>query len=140
MTNPGSNARRIVALNRDVFFGVRLKQLGRELGYEVEIAPDAEAFLELLGTTKTDLGIIDVNALPDWNIIAGGIGRVSTPPILAFGPHLDVEGLRAAKAAGVTRVVSNGTFHREAASLIARYAVGETSERESEDGQEIDDH
>ena len=42
-------------------------------------------------------------------------------PTLAFGPHVDVEGRRAAKAAGVTRIVSNGQFHSDMAGLIERY-------------------
>ena len=65
----------------------------------------------------------------DWSAIGGGIDRVALPPILAFGPHLDVDGLRDAKAAGVTRVVSNGTFHRDAATLIGRYASGDAPHR-----------
>ncbi|MCC6705112.1 MAG: hypothetical protein IT334_09550 [Thermomicrobiales bacterium] len=112
----------IVVLNRDVFFGARLKQLGRDLGYAVEIAPDASAFRSRLSGDSVVLGIIDINARPDWSVIAGESVETRRPPVLAFGPHLDVEGLRAAKAAGVTRVVSNGQFHRDAAELIRRYA------------------
>jgi hypothetical protein len=43
--------------------------------------------------------------------------------VLAFGPHMDVEAFRAAKDAGVTRVVSNSQFHRNMANLIERYAL-----------------
>ena len=43
-------------------------------------------------------------------------------PVLAFGSHLDVDGRRAAKAAGVTRVLSNGDFHRDMVPLVQRYA------------------
>ncbi|MDF3015147.1 MAG: hypothetical protein K0R44_372, partial [Thermomicrobiales bacterium] len=42
-------------------------------------------------------------------------------PTLAFGPHVDIEGRRAAKAAGVTRIVSNGQFHTDTVGLIERY-------------------
>ena len=124
--------RRIVALNRDVFFGVRLKQLGHQLGFAVAIAADADDFLGGLANEKAVLGIIDINAGPDWNVIADRAATRELPPILAFGPHLDVDGLRAAKAAGVTRVVSNGQFHRDAAELIVRYAKGDpAAEHES---------
>lgn len=122
----------IVFLNRDVFFGVRLKQLGGDLGYGLEIAPDAAAFIEMVTRPGVALGIIDINARPDWEAIASGIDGVALPPILAFGPHLDVDGLRAAKSAGVTRVVSNGTFHRDAAALIERYASGAASGRDDD--------
>lgn len=114
---------RIVALNRDLFFGVRLKQLGAALGYSVELTPDATQFIHRLAGGDVALGIIEINAAPDWSVIAAETHAGTHPPILAFGPHLDVDGLRAAKEAGVTRVVSNGQFHRDAAELIARYAT-----------------
>jgi hypothetical protein len=43
-------------------------------------------------------------------------------PVVAFGSHTDVDGFRAAKAAGVARVVSNGEFSRSLADLVAKYA------------------
>lgn len=138
MSSPEMVVKRIAVLNRDVFLGVRLKQLGRELGYEVAIAPDAGTFLETLISGNTALGIVDINARPDWSIIAAGIQGSHVPPILAFGPHLDVDGLRKAKAAGVTRVVSNGTFHRDAAKLIARYASENNSVQECEATDELE--
>lgn len=122
-TMPESGAQRIVALNRDLFFGVRLKQLGASLGYSVELVPDAARFIEQLHGGSVALGIIDINASPDWSLIGAEAANDARPPILAFGPHLDVDGLRAAREAGVTRVVSNGQFHRDAADLIRRYAA-----------------
>jgi hypothetical protein len=130
---PSAN-RRIVALNRDLFFGVRLKQLGASLGYAVEIVPDAARFLNLLRGEGVALGIIDINASPDWALISADPLPGSRPPILAFGPHMDVEGMRSAKAAGVTRVVSNGQFHRDPAGLIARYAGGGLVSEDEEAG------
>lgn len=115
---------RIVALNTDLFFGVRLNQLGANLGYAVELVPDAARFVDEMHEPGVTLGIIDINARPDWSVIAHDPGAGTRPPILAFGPHLDVDGLRAAKEAGVTRVVSNGQFHRDPAGLIERYAAG----------------
>jgi len=126
---------RIVALNRDLFFGVRLKQLGESLGYAVELVPDAGRFLTALHARGAQLGIIDINARPDWSLIAADPEVANRPPIMAFGPHLDVEGLRAAKEAGVTRVVSNGQFHRDPAALITRYAAGGAGATDGDDGE-----
>ena len=56
----------------------------------------------------------------------GGLSRMAAAvdvPILAFGPHKDVEGFRSAKAAGVTRVVANGEFSRSLPDLVRRYAT-----------------
>ena len=41
---------------------------------------------------------------------------------LSFGPHKDVDGFRAAKRGGATRVVSNGDFHRDMTGFVRRYA------------------
>ena len=76
------------------------------------------------------LGIVDLGAGPDWELLRPHLaacpdrgGDPAFPsPVLAFGPHKDVEAMRAAKAAGVTRLVSNGEFHRELAGLVARSA------------------
>ena len=130
-------SRQIVILNRDLFFGVRLKQLGTDLGYSVVITSDAASFLDAMNRDKPVLGIIYINAGPVWALLAASTHAI---PIIAFGPHLDVDGLRAAKAAGVTRVISNGQFHRDAAQLIERYAGrGQASGPDSED-PEIANH
>ena len=130
-------SRQIVILNRDLFFGVRLKQLGTDLGYTVVITSDAATFLDTMNKDEPALGIIDINAEPDWALLAASTHAV---PIIAFGPHLDVDGLRAAKAAGVTRVISNGQFHRDAAQLIERYAVRDQASGPESEDPEIANH
>ncbi|HEX5500673.1 MAG TPA: hypothetical protein VFX03_15660, partial [Thermomicrobiales bacterium] len=68
------------------------------------------------------LGVIDMNGPVDWDEIAALAAMADRPPLLGFGPHVEVAGRRAAKAAGVDRIVANGEFHRDAAALIRRYA------------------
>jgi len=113
----------IVGLVTNVMLAVRVKQLATELGFDLRIVPDASAFANELTHENVALGIVDINARPDWQVISAALESADLPPILAVGPHMDADGLRAAKAAGVTRVVSNGTFHRDGASLIDRYVV-----------------
>jgi hypothetical protein len=43
------------------------------------------------------------------------------PPVLGFGSHTDVETRRAAKAAGVHRIVSNGQFNADMAGYVQKY-------------------
>ena len=64
-----------------------------------------------------------MNGAVSWDVIDEVLSRPSGDrvPTLAFGPHVDVESRRAAKAAGVTRIVSNGQFHGDMAGLIERY-------------------
>ena len=115
-------AQTIIVLNRDLFFGIRLNQLLKQLGYHPMLAKSQESFVAGLGAADVALGIIDINFGPDWDGIAEAIASEGQPPIIAFGPHLDVDGLRAAKKAGVTRVFSNGDFSKDTAAIIARYA------------------
>src|SRR4051794_2697118 len=116
------SAQTVVVLNRDLFFGIRLNQLLKQLGYRAVLAKSQEAFLTDLCAPDVALGIIDINFGPDWDGIAEAIAGGALPSIIAFGPHLDVDGLRAAKKAGVTRVFSNGDFSKDAAAIITRYA------------------
>jgi methylmalonyl-CoA mutase cobalamin-binding subunit len=114
----------IVVLNRDLFFGVRIGNALRDAGYTVTFRPATAAFAAAVRAAEPPaaLGLIDLGADPDWAEIAQLAQEVPSTPILVFGPHKDVEGFRAAKAAGITRIVSNGDFHRDMLGLVRRYA------------------
>ena len=118
----GSMGDSVVVLNRDLFFGIRLNQLLKQLGYQVKLEKTLDGFLAGVSGFGVALGIIDISFAPDWDRLASVIATGSLPPLIAFGPHLDVEGLRAAKKAGVNRVFSNGDFTKDTAAIIARYA------------------
>ena len=116
---------RVVVLNRDLFFGVKIGNQLKALGYDVVFAKETAAFVERLREDpRPVLGLIDMNAGVEWNAVSP-LMSASGPgvPVLAFGSHLDVDGRRAAKAAGVTRVLSNGDFHRDMVGLVKRYAL-----------------
>lgn len=121
---------RIVVLNRDLFFGVKIGNQLKSQGYDVVFAKETLGFVERVRETpRPVLGLIDMNAGVDWDSIASLMGDDGTGvPVLAFGSHLDVDGRRAAKVAGVTRVLSNGDFHRDMVALVRRYALAMGSE------------
>ena len=114
-----------VVLNRDLLFGSRIRSARSSLGLEARFVSTAELFVGALHqeSGSVAIGIIDMNGAVSWNVIreelSGGNG--GGVPTLAFGPHVDVEVRRAAKSAGVTRIVSNGQFHADMAGLIERY-------------------
>jgi hypothetical protein len=115
-----SAASTIVVLNRDLFFGVRIGNLLKSAGYAPIFVKTSSDFVDALATNSVVLGIIDLGATPDWETIQAFPGSTS---LLAFGPHKDADALRAAKSAGVTRVVSNSEFHKNALTLVERYAL-----------------
>ena len=116
----------VAVLSRDLFFGMRIRTSLRSLGYVVAIAQDAPAFAAHLvqGDQRACLGIVDFNFPVDWPAVRDSVRQ--GVPIIAFGPHTDVEGFRAAKLAGVRRVVSNGEFSRSLPDLAQRYAAPRT--------------
>ncbi len=115
----------VVVLSRDVFFGMRIRTSLRQLGYEVAIAQDIPSFTDHQsgGAMPATLGLIEFNNAVDWS--AMGDVMATGVPMIAFGPHTDVEGFRAAKAAGAARVVANGEFSRSLPALAKRYALSE---------------
>lgn len=115
----------VVVLNRDLMFGSRITGVLRHLGYRARFARETDDFLAALAAEGEGaaLGIIDMNAGVDWDAVGAFLGRSGErAPLLGFGPHVDVAGRKAAKEAGLDRIVSNGQFHADAPTLIARYA------------------
>lgn len=115
----------IVVLNRDLMFGVRIANQLRAEGYTVTFAQKTGEFVSRLrqAEPKAVLGLVDMNSPVEWPLIqALVLDTEHATPLLGFGPHLDVQGRRAAKAAGVTRIVTNSEFHQDTLRFVKRYA------------------
>lgn len=115
----------IVVLNRDLMFGSRITAAAQSLGLTARFVRDLPALAATLGDANDlpVLAVIDMNAALDWDAVAALVADVGgRVPVLGFGPHVDIEGRRAAKGAGLTRIVSNGEFHRDTAGFIGRYS------------------
>lgn len=113
----------IVALIPDVFFSVNVRSTILRLGYQAVLAKGVD---QLSQGQSARLVIVDGTAIrsaEDWDAL--GLLSAAGTPVLVFGPHKDVDVLRAAKQANVTRVVANSLFHREMPNLIERYALAE---------------
>lgn len=113
----------VVVLSADLFFGMRIRTSLRQLGYIVSIVDDAASFTAALGNEgqAAVLGLVDFNGTVDWAALAPAMA--SGVPVVAFGPHTDVDGFGAAKAAGAARVVANGEFSRSLPALAKRHAT-----------------
>lgn len=115
----------IVVLNRDLMFGVRIANQLRAAGYTVSFAQKTSEFVSRvrLAEPRAVLGVVDMNTPVEWPLIqALVLDTANATPLLGFGPHLDVQGRRAAKAAGVSRIVTNGEFHQDTVGFVRRYA------------------
>jgi hypothetical protein len=121
---PNGDHRVAIVLNRELMFGSRIRSALAQLGLEARFVRDADKFVAALAEAGEAgaIGIIDMNGPVAWDTIREAIlADAGGTPTLAFGPHVDAAGRRAAKAAGVTRIVSNGQFSADMAGLIDRY-------------------
>ncbi len=120
---PSPERRLALVLNRDLLFGSRIRSALTALGMQGRFVKGSEQFnAELVSnSTAFAIAVIDMNGPVEWEALRDGLGASELPPTLAFGPHVDVEGRRAAKIAGIDRIVSNGQFDREMVQLIERY-------------------
>ena len=112
-----SSSRRIFALSRDVFFGMRIRTVVAQLGYQLHLSHDEAELLER--SSSAALVLVDFNSPVSWGELADLLA--SDVPVIAFGAHTNVAGFRAAKAAGVTRVMSNGEFTRKLPGVLGQY-------------------
>jgi hypothetical protein len=123
----------VAILTKDLLFAVSIRNTVRSLGFDPRIIKSTDALSDALMVDTPALVVADLGAIGatgDWEVVSEAVAQGA--PVLVFGPHKDVDGLRAAKAAGVTRVVSNGQFHREMAALIERYASCDATDPRSE--------
>jgi hypothetical protein len=112
-----------IVLNRDILFGSHIRGALAALGLQARFVPTTDRFVDELDAhgDAAAIGIIDMNGAVAWDTLCQALANTDVPPTLAFGPHTDVANRRAAKTAGVSRVVSNGQFQRDMARIIDRY-------------------
>jgi CheY-like chemotaxis protein len=121
----GAN-QRIVAVVRDLFFSIRIKETLQPHGCAVTVANSAQALADALAAAPPALIILDLNfrGIDPPATIAQLKANPATRaiPILAFGSHLDHAARDAAKAAGADRVVPNSKLAEDLPTLVRRYA------------------
>lgn len=113
----------LLALEKDLFFAVKMRDTLRHHEIEVQIARTLTAFEQGLarsGEEKAALVIVNIAIQGvDWaeairQAHAGGY------PVLAFGSHMDLEARAQALAAGARLVVANSKFTSDMPGLVKR--------------------
>jgi DNA-binding response OmpR family regulator len=114
---------RILALEKDLFFAVKMRDTLRHHDMEVKTArslPIFEQGLQAEGAEKPALVIVDIATQGvDWEA-AIRQARAAGYPVLAFGSHMDLEARAKALAAGAQRVVANSKFTSDMPGLVKR--------------------
>jgi DNA-binding response OmpR family regulator len=102
----------IVAVVTDLFFQSRISTVARHTDRSVRfITSDAE----LRGHA---LALVDLDAALDVLAEIRRLKAGSSGPIVAFGPHVDTEGRKAAREAGADRVIAKSRFVSELPVLL----------------------
>ena len=131
-------ATKILALEKDLFFSVKIRDTLRHHGMEVTIVRTLPAFMQRLAVTgeeKPALVIVDTATTGvDWEA-AIHQARKNGFPVLAFGSHMDLGARAKALQAGAQRVVANSKFTSDMPGLVQRM-LSEPAARAAED---IDD-
>ena len=111
----------ILALEKDLFFAVRIRDTLRHHNYEVTIVRTLPAFEEALTLpeeTRPRLAIVNTATKGvDWEA-AIRAARANNIPVLAFGSHMDLDARARALEAGAGKVVANSKFSSDMPGLV----------------------
>jgi DNA-binding response OmpR family regulator len=116
----------ILALEKDLFFAVKMRDTLRHYGMEVKTTRTLAAFEQGLQTDGE--GQDERPALVIVNTATNGVdweaairqARAAGYPVLAFGSHMDLDARARAIEAGAQRVVANSKFTSDMPGLVKR--------------------
>jgi DNA-binding response OmpR family regulator len=115
--------KRILALEKDLFFAVKIRDTLRHHDMEVKTVRTLPAFEQLLTAPageRPELVIVNTAITGvDWES-AIHQARTNGLPVLAFGSHMDLEARDRAIKAGAQRVVANSKFTTDMPGLVQR--------------------
>lgn len=95
----------------DLMFGVQLQNMARKSGYRFANARPGTAL------PHADVLVVDLSTRGDWETAIREVSARGVP-VIAFGPHMDAEGRKRAKAAGATRVLANSNLARDLPTIL----------------------
>ncbi len=130
-------SRIILALEKDLFFAVRIHDTLRHHDIEATTVRSLEAFTQKLDDEKRpELVIVDIATRGvDWEA-AIRAAHTRGYPVLAFGSHMDLEARKKALDAGAAKVVANSKFSSDMLGLVTRMMTGQSAVAEAVEVEE----
>ena len=117
----------ILALEKDLFFSVKMRDTLRHHAMEVSTVRTLAAFEQRLVASdaqRPQLVIVNTATVGvDWET-AIRAAKALNIPILAFGSHMDLDARTKALQAGAQRVVANSKFSSDMPGLVRRMLDG----------------
>ena len=124
----------ILALEKDLFFSVKMRDTLHHYDMDVTTVRTLAAFEERLATmgeAQPSLVIVDTATKGvDWEA-AIRAAKAHNRPVLAFGSHMDLDARAKALAAGANKVVANSKFSRDMPDLVKRLLNAPTTQQTS---------
>ena len=124
----GVSLRPVAALVQDLFFSSRIQDALRKAGRPAIIEARSDEFVERVRAHQPALVLIDLGIQRvDW---AATVSRLRADeetaelPIVAFGPHRDLEARERALAVGCAEVIANSKLVTDLPHIIERYTGG----------------
>ncbi|HEU4965184.1 MAG TPA: hypothetical protein VFV52_15255 [Bacilli bacterium] len=110
----------VLAMVNNLMFSVRIGEVAATMGGIVNLVTTNEELVEKL-EIHPSLVILDLTAVTEgWEEVVAK-AKSAGVPVLAYGPHVDVEARQAAEAAGVDEVVANSKLTLDLPNLLAKY-------------------
>jgi DNA-binding response OmpR family regulator len=127
----------ILALEKDLFFSVKIRDTLKHYGMEVTTVRTLSAFEQrLTGENAPELAIINIaTESVDWEA-AIRAARAQGLPVLAFGSHMDLQARAKALQAGAHKVVANSKFSRDMPGLVEHMLNAEAASSSAEEEME----
>jgi len=127
----------VLALEKDLFFAVKIRDTLRHHAIEATTVRTLDAFEQRLDAADEKPALVIVNTAikgVDWEA-AIRAAQTRGYPVLAFGSHMDLEAREKALAAGAAKVVANSKFTSDMPGLVTRMMRAEHSEHTKSDSQ-----
>jgi len=111
----------VLVLNNNLFFRFPIEDALARQGRRGAFAQTDARFAEALGAERPDLAIIDLETRgADWAACVRQAAEAGVP-VIAFGPHDDLEARATALAAGARAVYAKSKFHADLPALLDRH-------------------
>jgi DNA-binding NarL/FixJ family response regulator len=110
---------RVVALMDDLFFQMKLAETAKQLGVEVKVATNGEAFMGLMAS-EPKLVIVDLNARSQPLQAIEKLRQTRKDVrVVGFLSHVQTELAAQAQAAGCDEVLPRSSFTQNLAAILS---------------------
>ncbi len=113
-----------VYLTKDLLFSSRVTNTAMAIGLEMSVVADQAQLLARLEASDVRFVLLDFGmpGLDLLELVPQIRDKASTPvTVVAFGPHVDIAGIAAARQSGCDQVYARGQFNNQMVDILRRF-------------------